>query len=123
VASGNAIRGTRVGAGPVRWDDRAEEAARQVVTYWCANGHAIRPSFAAEVDPPATWDCPRCGCPAGPDEENPPARRRAEPYKSHLAYVKERRSEADAAAILDEALAKLRQRRGGRVERDETVAG
>jgi hypothetical protein len=37
---------------------------------------------------------------------------RAEPYKSHLAYVKERRSDEDAAKILDEALAKVRQRRG-----------
>jgi hypothetical protein len=36
-----------------------------------------------------------------------------EPYKSHLAYVKERRSDAEAAAILAEALQTLRQRRGG----------
>jgi len=37
---------------------------------------------------------------------------RSEPYKSHLAYVKERRSDADGEAILAEALAKVRQRRG-----------
>jgi len=46
--------------------------------------------------------------PAGPDQENPPAPPKIEPYKTHLAYVKERRSDKDGAAILDEALAKLR---------------
>ena len=52
--------------------------------------------------------CPRCGQPAGPDEANPPAPPKIEPYKTHLAYVKERRSDKDGAAILEEALAKLR---------------
>ncbi|WP_199850750.1 RNA polymerase-binding protein RbpA, partial [Thermobifida fusca] len=32
-------------------------------------------------------------------------------YKTHLAYVKERRSEADGEAILQEAIAKLRAER------------
>ena len=31
--------------------------------------------------------------------------------QTHLAYVKERRSDADGEAILEEALAKLRQKR------------
>ena len=33
---------------------------------------------------------------------------RTEPYKTHLAYVRERRSDEDGEAILAEALAKLR---------------
>jgi hypothetical protein len=60
---------------------------------------------------PETWDCPRCGFPAGQDEANPPAPPKVEPYKTHLAYVKERRSDADGKAILDEALATLRERK------------
>ncbi|MGL5852788.1 MAG: RNA polymerase-binding protein RbpA, partial [Phycicoccus sp.] len=36
---------------------------------------------------------------------------KVEPYKTHLAYVKERRSDEDGAAILDEALETLRGRR------------
>jgi hypothetical protein len=60
--------------------------------------------------PTETWDCPRCGFPAGQDEANPPAPPKVEPYKTHLAYVKERRSDADGAAILDEALGALRER-------------
>ncbi len=33
---------------------------------------------------------------------------RVEPYKTHLAYVKERRSDTDGEAILAEATASLR---------------
>lgn len=112
MAGGSAIRGTRVGAGPVRQSERCEPAPRNEIGYWCANGHNVQVLLAAEAPPPATWDCPRCGLPAGRDAQNPPGRPRAEPYKSHLAYVKERRSDADGAAILAEALARLRQRRG-----------
>jgi RNA polymerase-binding protein len=112
VASGSAIRGTRVGAGPIRWAERGEQAARRTVSYWCANGHATHPSFAADVTAPALWECPSCGLPAGQEQHNPPAPPRAEPYKTHLAYVKERRTDDDAAAILAEALSQLRQRRG-----------
>ena len=117
MASGNAIRGTRVGSSPVRWIDataeRTESVPRRVVGYWCANGHQTRPSFAEEpgLAVPETWDCPRCGFPAGQDEANPPAPPRVEPYKTHLAYVKERRSDKEAEDILDEALQTLRTRR------------
>ncbi len=45
------------------------------------------------------------------DSENPPPAPKIEPYKTHLAYVKERRSDAEAKNILDEALQTLRQRR------------
>lgn len=100
-----------MGAGPVRWSERSEQVPRQMLRYFCANGHVTEPAFAAGVEPPATWECPHCGGPAGLDEQNPPAARRAEPYKSHLAYVKERRSEEDGQALLAEALAALRQRR------------
>lgn len=113
MASGNAIRGTRVGSGPARWVERGEQVPRRAVTYWCANGHQTVPSFAAGVAPPATWECPRCGLPAGQNRDDPPAPPHAEPYKTHFAYVKERRSDADGAAILAEALARLQQRRGG----------
>jgi rubredoxin len=88
--------------------ERGDAAPRHRVTFYCANGHETRPSFATEAAVPETWDCPRCGLPAGRDKENPPAAPKVEPYKTHLAYVKERRSDADGEAILNEALAKLR---------------
>ncbi|MGH3851294.1 MAG: RNA polymerase-binding protein RbpA [Pseudonocardiaceae bacterium] len=111
MASGNAIRGTRVGAGPMGESERGETAARRRVSYWCSNGHESRPSFSAEAEVPEAWDCPRCGFPAGRDERVPPNAPRNEPYKTHLAYVKERRSDADGEAILAEALARLKESR------------
>ncbi|GAB3010066.1 RNA polymerase-binding protein RbpA [Actinosynnema sp. NPDC050801] len=111
MAGGNAIRGTRVGAGPMGESERGESAPRRRVSYWCANAHESRPSFAVEAEIPENWDCPRCGLPAGRDEQAPPAPPRNEPYKTHLAYVKERRSDADGEAILEEALIKLRKQR------------
>ena len=61
---------------------------------------------------PETLDCPNCGLPAGRDKENPPSVVKVEPYKTHLAYVKERRTEEEAETLLDEALEQLRARRG-----------
>lgn len=112
MAGGNAIRGSRVGAGPMGEAERGEAAPRLRVSFWCANGHETVPSFAQEASVPEHWDCARCGFPAGRHREAPPAPPRNEPYKTHLAYVRERRTDADGAAILEEALARLRARRG-----------
>ena len=108
MSSGNAIRGSRVGAGPMGEAERGEAAPRVWVSFWCANRHETRPSFATDAAIPDTWECPRCGNPAGQNEHAPPNPPRAEPYKTHLAYVKERRSDSDGEAILAEALARLR---------------
>ena len=82
--------------------ERGESAPRVRVSFWCSNNHETRPSFASDAAVPETWDCPRCGFPAGRDQANPPGPPRSEPYKTHLAYVKERRSDSDGAAILAE---------------------
>lgn len=88
--------------------ERGEPAPRAYISFYCANGHESNPSFAMDVTAPEEWDCPRCGWPAGRDKENPPAPPKIEPYKTHLAYVKERRNDGDGSAILDEALARYR---------------
>lgn len=111
MAGGNAIRGTRVGAGPTGESERGETEPRACISYFCSNGHITTPSFASEAEIPESWDCPRCGLQAGRDNRNPPVPSRSEPYKTHLAYVKERRSDADGAAILEEALGRLRASR------------
>jgi hypothetical protein len=87
VSSGNAIRGSRVGAGPMGEAERGEAAPRVWVSFWCANKHETRPSFATDASVPDTWECPRCGNPAGQNEH---------------------RSDTDGEAILAEALARLR---------------
>ncbi len=91
--------------------ERGESAPRQWVSFFCANGHETKPAFAMDALVPDTWDCPRCGYPAGRESDTPPNAPRNEPYKTHLAYVKERRSEKEAADILDEAIQTLRSRR------------
>lgn len=111
MAGGNAIRGSRVGAGPMGEAERGEAAPREVVTYYCANHHVIRPVFSVDAQIPDTWDCPKCGYPANRDSKNPPPPPKITPYKTHLAYVKERRSDEEAATILAEALESLRERR------------
>jgi hypothetical protein len=68
-------------------------------------------TFSVEANVPDSWDCPKCGLPAGRDQENAPPAIKIEPYKTHLAYVKERRSDQEAQDILDEAIALLRSRR------------
>ncbi|MFI0795092.1 RNA polymerase-binding protein RbpA [Micromonospora rubida] len=112
MASGNLIRGARTGSGPERFNERHAPAPRRSVTYWCRNDHRIDVPIAAEAEPPPQWDCPHCGVPAGQDPGNPPGRARPEPYKTHLAYVKERRTPEEGEALLAEALAALRRRRG-----------
>lgn len=113
MAGGSAIRGSRVGSGPMGEAERGELAPRVRISYWCVQGHETRPSFSTEPDTeiPETWDCPRCGMPASLDAQNRPTAPRIEPFKTHLAYVKERRSEDEAADILTEALQTLRSKR------------
>lgn len=108
MAGGSAIRGTRVGAGPMGEAERGEAAPRKYVSFYCADGHETRPSFASDAAIPDVWDCPNCGYPAGRDPDNPPRPPKVEPYKTHLAYVKERRSAEEGEAILAEALERLR---------------
>ncbi len=111
AGGGSAIRGSRVGAGPMGEAERGDTAPRQRVVYFCAHAHESVITFAVEAQVPESWDCPRCGLPTSLDSENPPPAPRVEPFKTHLAYVKERRSDKEAADILDEAIQTLRIKR------------
>ena len=115
VSGGSAIRGSRVGSGPMGEQDRGVHAERIAISYWDALGNETVRYFAAnlpEEEIPEIIDSPSTGLPAGRDKNNPPQVAKNEPYKTHLAYVKERRTDEEAAQILDEALLNLRQRRG-----------
>jgi hypothetical protein len=92
--------------------ERGESAPRNRTSYFCSNGHETAVSFALDAEVPDQWDCPRCGLPAGQNSAAPPPAPRTEPYKTHLAYVRERRSDADGDALLEEMLTRLRTRRG-----------
>jgi len=95
--------------------DRGYHADRIQVSYWDELGTEAVRYFAAnlpEEEIPVTIDSPQSGLPAGRDKENPPLVSKLEPYKTHLAYVKERRTEEEAASLLDDAIQQLRARRG-----------
>ncbi|WP_024355870.1 RNA polymerase-binding protein RbpA [Leucobacter chironomi] len=111
----NAIRGARVGSGPMGEKDHGARAERIQISYWDALGNETIRYFAADVSTdeiPEQIDSPTTGLPAGRDRENPPQLLKNEPYKTHLAYVKERRTPEEADELLEAALQKLRARRG-----------
>ena len=114
MSSSPSIRGARVGAGPMGEQDRGHHVERVTLSFFCSNGHEVHPQFAANIAPeelPGEIDCPHCGLPAGLDKNNPPQVAKVEPYKTHLAYVKERRTDKEAAEILEDALQQIRERR------------
>jgi hypothetical protein len=111
VAGGSAIRGTRVGSGPMGEQDHGNHAERTAVSYWDIEGNETVRHYAADVPAdqiPETIDSPTTGLPAGRDKNNPPRIVKTEPYKTHLAYVKERRTEDEAQEILADAIVRLR---------------
>jgi len=95
--------------------DRGVTADRVAVSYWDGLGNETVRYFAAGLpaeEIPEIIDSPSTGLPAGRDKDNPPLLAKQEPYKTHLAYVKERRTDAEAEQLLEEALQQLRARRG-----------
>lgn len=117
VHSASAFRGTRVGvtegSGPRNQSEAAsgQKVPRIGVSFWCAKGHETKLVFLRLPDDqiPAVWDCRRCGSPASRDGKEA-AEPLEEGFKSHLEYVKERRSDQDAEEVLAGALARLRSR-------------
>jgi hypothetical protein len=117
------FRGTRVGVtqgtGLKNQGDGppGEQLPRICVSYWCIQGHETRPVFVKLPDDqiPEAWDCRRCGKPASRHPgaaQDPVPSDDADGYKSHLDYVKERRSSQDAEDVLAGALRRLRAGRG-----------
>ncbi len=114
TTGGSAIRGSRVGAGPMGEEDRGHKVQKIFRTYYCVMGHRHTLAFAADILPEdirSENDCPNCGLPAGLDSKNPPQTAKHEPYKTHLAYVKERRTDAEAKQLLEEAVATVKEKR------------
>lgn len=111
-SNANAIRGIKVGSGPAGDMERGPAAPSQDVSYYCAQGHETKVAFADEdgVEIPVQWTCTRCGWDAGTDLKSPPPAPSVEVFKSHLDYVKERRSETEGEKLLGEALESLRER-------------
>src|SRR5699024_12713326 len=95
---GNAIRGSRVGAGPIAEVERGEAAPRMSVRFYCSNGHETRPAFALDAPVPEEWGCPRGGRPARTVATNPPPAHHGVPARPHPSLRKPRPAEAEAQA-------------------------
>ena len=118
VHAASGFRGTRAGAAegfiPKNQPGTAvgESLPRIRVSYWCSKGHETRPVFVKlpEDQIPVVWDCRRCGGTATRGQSQPEAtlEEPEDGYKSHLEYVKERRSSQDAEDVLAGALERLR---------------
>jgi hypothetical protein len=112
------FRGTRAGVtegtgSSFESEDHGKALPRIQISYWCAKGHETRPVFIKlpEDQIPPVWDCRRCGAPASRDGQAAAAADAMDDgYKTHLEYVKERRSGQDADDVLAGALEKLRAR-------------
>ncbi|HEU4666748.1 MAG TPA: RNA polymerase-binding protein RbpA [Arthrobacter sp.] len=111
------FRGTRAGVTEgtgfsFESEDHGKPLPRIRVSYWCAKGHETTPVFLKlpEDQIPLVWDCRRCGAPASRDGQAAAVDAMDDGYKSHLEYVKERRSDQDAEDVLAGALEKLRAR-------------
>lgn len=118
--SASGFRGVRAGSArgiTPRHEPLPGPAVRQPrirVSYWCPKGHETALVFARlpEDQIPGVWDCRRCGAAAGRDKAQAlPEDAVDEGFKSHLEYVKERRSSQDAEDALAGALERLRARR------------
>lgn len=112
------FRGTRAGATAgtgtsLESGEHRKSLPRIRISYWCAKGHETQLVFVKlpEDQIPAVWDCRRCGVAAARDgAAAADADILDDGYKSHLEYVKERRSSQDAEDLLAGALEKLRAR-------------
>jgi hypothetical protein len=112
------FRGTRAGATAgtgtsLESGEHGNSLPRIRISYWCPKGHETQLVFLKlpEDQIPAVWDCRRCGAAAARDGAAPAdADILDDGYKSHLEYVKERRSSQDAEDLLAGALEKLRAR-------------
>ncbi|AOZ72599.1 hypothetical protein BK816_04230 [Boudabousia tangfeifanii] len=115
------IRGSRVGSASPRADFGVQSVPTISVDYYCVNGHITSPTFAdsEKVEIPSEWECDECGLPAGRDPQNPPQEPENIPYKTHFDYLQERRTDTDGEKLLNEALQKLRKRRGVVEPKDE----
>ena len=106
-----ATRSGAAGSARGRWVRPSAASPRRVARlFWCsqrARDAAELRRDAAACPRPGTARAAGCRRARTGTTRRPP---RTEPYKTHLAYVRERRSDADGEAILAEALKSLRDR-------------
>ncbi len=109
--SGTRVGATAGGRSPMQNDNPdAEPVPRIRISYWCGSGHETIMVFAQlpQLQVPPFWDCRRCGKQASSTQALAGSGAAENAFKSHLDYVKERRTAAEGEELVSGALAKLR---------------
>lgn len=121
------LRGIRLGAQSLQSEEGVVFMERRETTYTCdACGHVTNLMFAADAEPPQTWECRSCGAEARLNidgkavtlEEND-----EKAVRTHWDMLLERRTRAELEELLEERLAFLRARRGAGENADRHKIG
>lgn len=110
------LRGIRLGAQSLQSEEGVVFMERRETTYKCDTcGNTTALMFAADAEPPQTWECRSCGAEAvlsvdgqtiTPDATDEKA------VRTHWDMLMERRTRAELEELLEERLAFIRARRG-----------
>jgi hypothetical protein len=85
-------------------DRNTDLAPRKVADYRCPKGHHVPVTFAAEAEPPPTWECRSCGATAVLAGGELPEPKKTRPVRTHMDMLRERRSTADLEEVLKEQI-------------------
>ena len=110
------LRGIRLGAQSLQSEEGVVFMERRETTYTCdACGHVTNLMFAADAEPPQTWECRACGADARLNVDGQAVNLEASDEKAartHWDMLMERRTRAELEELLEERLAFIRARRG-----------
>ena len=110
------LRGIRLGAQSLQSEEGVVFMERRETTYKCETcGNITSLMFAADAEPPQTWECRTCGAEAVlrvDGETITPDATDEKVARTHWDMLLERRSRAELEELLEERLAFIRARRG-----------
>ena len=110
------LRGIRLGAQSLQSEEGVVFMERRETTYTCDTcGHDTTLMFAADAEPPQTWECRTCGAEARLTVDGEAVTLEVTDEKAartHWDMLMERRTRAELEELLEERLAYIRARRG-----------
>ena len=119
------LRGIRLGAQSLQSEEGVVFMERRETVYKCDTcAHTTSLMFAADAEPPQTWECRSCGAEAvlqvdgksvTPDETDEKVAR------THWDMLLERRTIPELEELLEERLAFIRARRGAGADQAQKI--
>jgi ribosomal protein L37AE/L43A len=110
------LRGIRLGAQSLQSEEGVVFMERRETSYSCAEcDHKTTLMFAADAEPPLTWECRNCGAQARLQIDGKTVKEEATEEKearTHWDMLLERRTIPELEELLEERLAYVRARRG-----------